>query len=105
MKFLVKCTLPDVKTGKWCNHIFTAHDEIIADHDYNCPRCGKRPAKIIFTADQIKKHVPYRHISHGQVVRVGLETKQVVDQGYYVIDEKTGSPMRYDEGIARFGNG
>jgi hypothetical protein len=103
MKFLVKCTLPDVRGGKRCGHIFTAHDELIADHDYNCPRCGKRPAKIIFTADQIRKHVPYRHIANGRVVRVGLENKMVVADGYYMVDEKTNSPIRYDLGVPRFG--
>lgn len=102
MRFLVHCQLPDVPTGTKCNHVFSAHDEVPGDNDYLCPRCGKRPCKIIFTSEQMKKHVPYRHLGHGEIVRVGLEAKLVQDQGYFVIDEKTGQPIRYDIAVPRF---
>lgn len=104
MKFLVKCELPDVLKKKRCNHIFTANDEIPSDHDYTCPRCGRNAAKILFTAEQVRNHAPYRHIGTGTILRVGLEARQVVKQGYYFVDTRTGKAMRYDQGIPLLGS-
>ena len=94
MKFNVKC---------WkCQHKFTAYDELIGENDYNCPRCGKRTATILFTPEQVKKHVPYRNIGSGTVLHIGYEVREVVPKGYYVLD-KNDNRMRLDEGIPLLG--
>ena len=96
MTFLVECWNPK------CRHRFHAQDELVADHDYLCPRCGKRAAKIIFTRKQIERHIPYRHIGSGEIVQAGIERRALRHQGYWIIDPKTRQPQEYDMGIPRF---